>query len=141
MGTPPVTRFYPAAVLALAAVAGAVALWLTTWWLALADAALVLLAGAAVTRLPWPGGASGDQRLEPPEPPIKQRPYHPLSAREFEVAKMACEGLRNREIAERLFVVEDTVENHLQHAYNKLGLAGGNPRMQLCGWLREKGLV
>jgi DNA-binding CsgD family transcriptional regulator len=47
-----------------------------------------------------------------------------LSPREREVAALAAAGLGNREIAERLFVSVRTVENHLQRAYDKLGVAG-----------------
>jgi DNA-binding CsgD family transcriptional regulator len=45
-----------------------------------------------------------------------------LTRREREVATLASEGLANREIAERLFLSARTVENHLQHAYEKLGI-------------------
>ena len=33
---------------------------------------------------------------------------------------MAADGLSNREIAQRLFVTERTVETHLLHAFQKL---------------------
>lgn len=45
-----------------------------------------------------------------------------LTAREREVAALAAAGLPNREIASRLVVSTRTVENHLQHAYRKLGV-------------------
>ncbi|MDQ6726744.1 MAG: LuxR C-terminal-related transcriptional regulator [Actinomycetota bacterium] len=46
-----------------------------------------------------------------------------LSRREIEVAGLAAGGLTNREIAERLVVSVRTVENQLQRAYEKLGVA------------------
>jgi DNA-binding CsgD family transcriptional regulator len=45
-----------------------------------------------------------------------------LTAREYEVASLAAEGLSNRKIAERLFVTKKTVEWHLSHSYRKLGV-------------------
>jgi DNA-binding CsgD family transcriptional regulator len=47
-----------------------------------------------------------------------------LSAREREVAFLASQGLTNATIAEKLFLSKRTVENHLQRAYTKLGVAG-----------------
>jgi DNA-binding NarL/FixJ family response regulator len=45
-----------------------------------------------------------------------------LTRREREVATLAADGCSNREISERLFVSVRTVENHLQRAYEKLGV-------------------
>jgi ATP/maltotriose-dependent transcriptional regulator MalT len=45
-----------------------------------------------------------------------------LTRREREVAELAARGLSNREVAEKLFVSTRTVENHLQRAYEKLGV-------------------
>jgi DNA-binding NarL/FixJ family response regulator len=45
-----------------------------------------------------------------------------LTAREREVATLAVTGATNREIASQLFVSARTVENHLQRAYEKLGI-------------------
>jgi DNA-binding NarL/FixJ family response regulator len=46
----------------------------------------------------------------------------PLSQREREVAMLAARGLPSDEIAERLFLSVRTVDNHLQHVYQKLGI-------------------
>lgn len=46
-----------------------------------------------------------------------------LSSREIEVATMAAAGMSNREIAGRLTLSVRTVENQLQRAYAKLGVA------------------
>lgn len=45
-----------------------------------------------------------------------------LTPSERRVARMAADGLSNREIAETLFVTAKTVENHLGRTYMKLGI-------------------
>jgi DNA-binding NarL/FixJ family response regulator len=45
-----------------------------------------------------------------------------LTRREVEVAILVCEGLRDKDIAERLFISEYTVGNHLKAIYEKLGV-------------------
>jgi CRP/FNR family cyclic AMP-dependent transcriptional regulator len=44
----------------------------------------------------------------------------PLTSREREVVGLAAEGLKNREIAQRLSISEQTVKNHLQSIFGKL---------------------
>jgi DNA-binding CsgD family transcriptional regulator len=46
-----------------------------------------------------------------------------LTPSELRVARLAGEGLRNREIAEVLFVTRKTVDYHLHHVYQKLGVS------------------
>lgn len=43
---------------------------------------------------------------------------------ERRVAGMAATGMTNRVIAQALFVSTSTVETHLRHAYQKLGIGG-----------------
>jgi ATP/maltotriose-dependent transcriptional regulator MalT len=45
-----------------------------------------------------------------------------LTPRELQVARLAAQGKSNREIAQALFVTIKTVEWHLRHAYDKLGV-------------------
>jgi DNA-binding CsgD family transcriptional regulator len=45
-----------------------------------------------------------------------------LTASERRVARMAAEGKSNPEIAQELFLTRRTVETHLTHAYQKLGI-------------------
>ena len=47
-----------------------------------------------------------------------------MTRREREVAELAARGATSRDIAEKLFVSSRTVENHLQRAYEKLGVRG-----------------
>jgi DNA-binding NarL/FixJ family response regulator len=46
----------------------------------------------------------------------------PLSARELEVLRLIASGLANREIAQRLFLTESTVELHASRIRKKLKL-------------------
>lgn len=54
--------------------------------------------------------------------------YEELTTAEEEVVSLVCEGLRNKEIADRLCVSEDTVKTHLRHIFKKTGV---NDRMHL----------
>ena len=47
-----------------------------------------------------------------------------LTPRELEIARLASEGLANKEIASRLYLSHRTVENQLHAVYEKLGVAG-----------------
>ncbi|GAA2701127.1 LuxR C-terminal-related transcriptional regulator [Micromonospora olivasterospora] len=57
-----------------------------------------------------------------------------LTEREWEIARLAAQGVTSRAIAERLFLSSRTVENHLQRVYSKLGVAG---RAELRSALRS----
>ncbi len=50
-----------------------------------------------------------------------------LTKREYEVLTLIAEGLNNREIAERLFISEKTVKNHVSNIFRKLDV---NDRIQ-----------
>ena len=50
-------------------------------------------------------------------------PDNPLSAREQEVLQLMAEGIGNREIADRLFVSEKTVKNHVTSIFRKLDVS------------------
>lgn len=56
-----------------------------------------------------------------------------LTPREREIADLAGAGLSNRAIAERLSLSVRTVDNHLGHAYQKLGVAGRAGLRDLLG--------
>jgi DNA-binding NarL/FixJ family response regulator len=46
-----------------------------------------------------------------------------LTDRENQVLKLIADGLTNREISGRLEISESTVENHIHHIYEKLGIS------------------
>lgn len=54
-----------------------------------------------------------------------RRPQNPggLSRREVDVLDLAARGLTTREIADRLFISPKTVDHHIQHIYNKIGVS------------------
>jgi len=61
-----------------------------------------------------------------------------LSPREIEVVRMVSRGMRNRQIAQQLFISEATVKVHLHNVYEKLALKS---RVELGLFAREKGLL
>jgi DNA-binding NarL/FixJ family response regulator len=61
-----------------------------------------------------------------------------LTEREREVIGLIGEGLRNRQIAERLFIAEVTVRHHLTSIYDKLGV---RDRLELVIYAYRHGLI
>jgi len=61
-----------------------------------------------------------------------------LTPREVEIVRMVATGLRNKEIADKLSIVEGTVKIHLHNIYEKLGV---DSRLALTLYAQEKGLV
>lgn len=75
-------------------------------------------------------GRGSDQRRLPHE--------MGLTERELEILCLAAIGLRNKEIADRLFLSLRTVEGHLSHVFNKLGVASRTEAIvhaAALGWL------
>ena len=61
-----------------------------------------------------------------------------LSAREVDVLRHVAEGNRNRDIAGRLFISEETVKVHLRHIMGKLG---ANDRTQSVAIAARRGII
>jgi DNA-binding CsgD family transcriptional regulator len=58
-------------------------------------------------------------------------PWHPLTAREFEVATFVASGLTNREIAATMVLAPKTVAAHVEHILAKLG---ASRRAEIAAW-------
>ncbi len=64
---------------------------------------------------------------------LRATPVIPLSGREREIVMLAVTGMSSKDIAERLFLSVRTVNNHLQHAYTKLGVSSRGGLAQALG--------
>ena len=56
-----------------------------------------------------------------PDSPTVDRP-HPCTDREREIVDLLRRGMTNKQIAQQLGIVEETVKKHLQHVYDKFGV-------------------
>jgi DNA-binding NarL/FixJ family response regulator len=61
-----------------------------------------------------------------------------LTAREVEVLRQVANGNRNRDIAERLFISEETVKVHVKHIMDKLG---ANDRTEAVSIAIRRGII
>jgi DNA-binding NarL/FixJ family response regulator len=68
----------------------------------------------------------------------RRRAREELTAREIELVCLAAEGLRNKQIAERLGITEATVKTHIRNIYKKLNR---DTRLALRRYAEERGLV
>lgn len=70
-------------------------------------------------------------------PMAKGRERSPLSAREREIVALVAQGYKNKEMAEKMFISEQTVKNHLHNIFDKLGVSD---RLELALYAIHKGL-
>jgi len=77
----------------------------------------------------------------PPPPPQassgRERERSPLSQREREIVALVAQGFKNKEMAEKMFISEQTVKNHLHNIFDKLGVSD---RLELALYAIHKGL-
>jgi DNA-binding NarL/FixJ family response regulator len=65
------------------------------------------------------------------------RERSPLSTREREIVALVAQGYKNKEMAEKMFISEQTVKNHLHNIFDKLGVSD---RLELALYAIHKGL-
>ncbi len=70
-------------------------------------------------------------------PATRNRERSPLSQREREIVSLVAQGYKNREMAEKMFISEQTVKNHLHNIFDKLGVSD---RLELALYAIHKGL-
>lgn len=63
------------------------------------------------------------------------KPYL-LTVREAQIVDLLTRGFSNKEIAARCYISEQTVKDHLKHAYRKIGI---HQRSALMAWLFGRG--
>jgi two-component system, NarL family, nitrate/nitrite response regulator NarL len=71
------------------------------------------------------------------QPGGKGRERSPLSSREREIVALVAQGYKNKEMAEKMFISEQTVKNHLHNIFDKLGVSD---RLELALYAIHKGL-
>ena len=76
--------------------------------------------------------------VEPFIPDEKKREDLSITRRELEVLELIAQGMSNREIAEKLFVSENTVKTHSSRVFDKLG---AKRRTQAVQFGKEFGLL
>ena len=60
-----------------------------------------------------------------------EEPWRPLTAREFEVARLIADGMTNAEIADQLVIAPKTASAHVEHILAKLGVTR---RAEIAAW-------
>jgi DNA-binding CsgD family transcriptional regulator len=75
---------------------------------------------------------------EPFVPDERKREDLGITRREFEILELIAQGMSNREIAEKLFVSENTVKTHSSRVLDKLGAKRRTQAVQLG---KELGLL
>jgi two-component system nitrate/nitrite response regulator NarL len=94
-------------------------------WLDSHTTAAVMRQFASPMDLASPGGTA------------RTRDRSPLSHREREIVALVAQGYKNKEMAEKMFISEQTVKNHLHNIFDKLGVSD---RLELALYAIHKGL-
>jgi DNA-binding NarL/FixJ family response regulator len=69
---------------------------------------------------------------------LRQQERDPLTPREREIVRHVALGLRNAEVASKLFIGEQTVKTHLSNIFQKLGI---RDRVELARYAIQVGII
>ena len=136
MSSPPALRHVAVAAIAVMTVVANLLLGVA-WLLALLAGGAVLLFGELSPRLLRARSPAAIHAAASVAESGRPGVY-PLTRKEVEVAILVAQGKTNKEIAARLFNSERTIDNHVQHIYNKLTI---DSRVELALWVQERGLL
>ena len=67
--------------------------------------------------------AARQQAVEAVIPDAAPKDASPLSHRERQVVELVSQGFKNKEIAQRMFISEQTVKNHMHNIFDKVGVS------------------
>lgn len=73
-----------------------------------------------------------------PTAPVTRNSLRKLTRRELEILRLVSEGRSNRQVAEILWVTDQTVKFHLANVYRKLGVRS---RFEAARWAQENGML
>ena len=63
------------------------------------------------------------EEQQTPRPKERDTKTSPLSPREREIVSLVVQGFKNKELAEKLAISEQTVKNHMHNIFDKLGVS------------------
>ena len=78
---------------------------------------------AAVMRQFATGADDAPAGIAAPASSSRERERSLLSQREREIVALVAQGFKNKEMAEKMFISEQTVKNHLHNIFDKLGVS------------------
>lgn len=81
--------------------------------------------------------SSGAVAPQQPSYGKQNRERSPLSNREREIVVLVAQGYKNKEIADKMFISEQTVKNHLHNIFDKLGVSD---RLELALYAVHNGI-
>lgn len=106
------------------------------------DAGGLAAARATFARLgAGPALAEADALLARTAAPAAPEPApagHNLTDREVEVVRLVAQGLTDKEVAARMFISPKTVDGHLRHIFNKVGVSS---RTALAAFAARQGML